>query len=89
MRLHRTFLIAAVAGTSLVMAGCWGDDDEEEITPVPPVVVTEVPASAGVSMAALVSFILALALNDETSEPLTIGSTFAAPADDTAEPTVL
>ena len=32
MRLHRTFLIAAVAGTSLVMAGCWGDDDEEALT---------------------------------------------------------
>lgn len=90
MTLHRICLIAAVAGSALAMAGCWGDSDDEVITPAPPVVVvTEVPSSASVSTAALVSFILALATNDETSEPLTIGSTFAVLADETAEPTVL
>lgn len=97
MTLHRTFVYAAVAGTALAMTGCWGDSDDPKVDPVPPpvvvvpppVVVTEVPTSAGASTAALISFILALATNDETSEPLTIGSTFTVPADETAEPTVL
>ncbi len=101
MRLHRTFAYAAAVGAALAMAGCWGDDDGdagERVAPVPPppvvvvpppvVVVTEVPASAGVSTASLISFILALAMNNETSEPLTIGSTFAVPADETGEPTI-
>ena len=97
MTMHRKFMYAAVVGTSLAMAGCWGDSDDPKVDPAPPVVVvppppvvlTEVPTSAGLSAAALVSFILALVAGDETSEPLTISSTFVAPVDDTGEPTVL
>ena len=85
MKNQRKLLAVAGLMAALGLAGCWHDDDD----PVPPVVITEVPDSAGVSTAALVSFILGLSASDESSEPLTIKDTFAVPADDSAEPTPL
>ena len=85
MKNQRKLLAAAGLMAALGLAGCWGDNDD----PVPPVAITEVPDSAGVSTAALVSFILGLSASDESSEPLTLKDTFAVPADDSAEPTPL
>ena len=84
MKNHRKLLVATGLTAALGLAGCWHDDN-----PAPPTVITEVPDSAGVSTASLVSFILGLSASDETSEPLTIKDTFAVPADETGEPTPL
>ena len=88
MNKHRKWIYTAALAATLGLAGCWGDDDED-VPPPPPVVPAEVPDSAGVSTAAFFSFILGLAGNDESSEPLTIKSSFAVPADESAEPTAL
>ena len=48
--------------------------------------VNTVPDSAGATTASFIAFIQALALNDETSEPLVFGSSFAAPVEDLTEP---
>ena len=85
MKNHRNLLAAASLMAALGLAGCSNNDS----TPVPPVAITEVPDSAGVSTAALVSFILGLGGSDESSEPLTIKDTFAVPVDDATEPTPL
>ena len=85
MKIQRKFLTATAIASVLTLAGCWGDDDDDNGAPV----VSEVPASAGVSSATFVSYLLSLAGNDETSEPLTITDTFAVPADESAEPTPL
>ena len=87
MNKHRTWLYTAALAASLGLAGCWDDDDED--SPPPPVVAAEVPDSAGVSTAAFFSFILGLAGNDESSEPLVIKSSFAVPAAESGEPTAL
>ena len=87
MKNHRNLLAAASLMAALGLAGC--SNSSNDTTPVPPVVITEVPDSAGVSTAALVSFILGLSGSEESSEPLTIKDTFAVPADDGAEPTPL
>lgn len=93
MKNHRKLLAATGLTAALILAGCWGDDnnDPEPPAPSPPpiVVSTEVPDSAGVSVASFVSFILGLSSNDETSEPLTIKDTFSVPADESAEPSPL
>ena len=87
MKNHRNLLAATGLMAALGLAGCWGDDDNDD--PSPPTASTEVPDSAGVSTASLVSFILGLSGSDESSEPLTIKDTFAVPADETSEPTPL
>jgi hypothetical protein len=89
-RFHRVVLAAGLA-VVLGLGGCWGDDDEEVTAdpPVTPTPVTAVPASAGVSVAAFISYLLSLGSSDETSEPLTIGDSFAVPADESSEPTPL
>ena len=87
MRNNRKLLAATAMAAALVLAGCW-DDDDDQPTPVTPV-STEVPSSAGVGTASFVSFLLTLAGNDESSEPLTINDSFAVPADEAAEPTTL
>ena len=86
MKTHRKFLAATSLLAALGLAGCWGDSDDNAAAPT---ASTEVPDSAGVSTAALVSFILGLGASDEASEPLTIKDTFAVPADDSTEPTPL
>lgn len=83
---------ASASAAALALAGCWGgggDDNTATPTPPTPTVATEVPDAAGVSVTAFVSFILGLAANDESSEPLTLKDTFAVPADETSEPTPL
>ena len=77
-------LAAALAATLLVGA-CGGDDDE----PTPVVTTLEVPDSAGASSAAFVGYLQALAVDDETAEPLTIKDAFAVPPNDDGEPSPL
>jgi hypothetical protein len=89
MKNQRTLLAAASLAAVLALSGCWDDDDNTDAVAPPPVDMTEVPDSAGVSIGAFFSFILGLAANDEKSEPLTIKTTFAVPADEAAEPTPL
>ena len=79
---------AAVLTTLLALGGCW-NDDEDETPPAPPAPITSVPDSAGASIAAFFSFIVGLSASDEASEPLTISTAFAVPADETSESTPL
>jgi hypothetical protein len=87
-------------GAAMALSGCWLDSDDEEPPPpvvvvvppvvVPPVVVAPaVPDSAGLSVGAFISYLLALSKTDETSEPLVIKDGFAVPADESSEPQVL
>ena len=80
MRNRRKLLAAAGLMAALGLAGCWHNDDDPVPPVVPPVAITVVPDSAGVSTAALVSFILGLSASEESSEPLTIKDTFAVSA---------
>ena len=83
--MNSTRLIAAAmaAALALSLGGCWDDDDDT----LPPVAVpAAVPDSAGASAAAFITYLPTLSATDESSEPLTIGDTFAVPADDTSEP---
>jgi hypothetical protein len=87
---RRTLFAAAAIATLAALSGCWDDNNNNnDPVVVPPVASTEVPDSAGVSVAAFVSFILSLSASDESSEPLTIKATFAVPADEIGEPTLL
>lgn len=71
--------------TTLLVGGCGGDDDDDQVatTPAPS---TSVPSSAGVSANAFIAFLTTLNPNDETSEPLTVGDSFAVPDEDAGEP---
>ena len=80
-----SFLTAGAVAAALTLAGCWDDDDIVVETPL--VVSTGVPASAGVSVAAFISYLMGLSATDESSEPLTLNDTFAIPADESSEPT--
>ena len=82
MNSTRLIVAASAAALALSLGGCWDDDDD-----LPPVVVpAAVPDSAGASAAAFITYLPTLSTTDESSEPLTIGDTFAVPADDTSEP---
>ncbi len=85
MKTQRKLLLAAGLAAVLTLGGCWDSNDDAVADPP----VTAVPDSAGVSTAAFFSFVLGMSATDETSEPLTIGTTFAVPADETADPTPL
>ena len=85
MRNNRKILAAIALASALVLAGCWDDDDEPAVA----LPSTEVPASAAVSTASFFSYLMSLAANDETSEPLTINDSFAVPNDEANEPTAL
>jgi len=87
MKNHQKLLAATSLVAAAGLAGCWGNDDNDD--PGPPAAITEVPDSAGVSGAALFGFILGLSGSDEASEPLTIKDSFAVPADESGEPTPL
>ena len=76
---------AAVCAATLSVTGCWNDDNEAA-APVAPT-TSNVPDSAGASVAAFFSYLLSL-VSDETSEPVGI-NTFTPPIDDNAEPTRL
>ena len=88
MKTIRHFRAAVALGVALAaaasLAGCFSDDEDE-----PPAVSTSVPDAAGASGAAFVAFLLTLGSADESSEPLSIGDTFAVPADETSEPAAL
>ena len=83
MNSTRLIVAATAAALALSLGGCWDDGDET----LPPVAVpAAVPDSAGASAAAFITYLPTLSATDESSEPLTIGDTFAVPADDTSEP---
>ena len=83
MKTSRMLWLAGALATALALGGCWHDDDDDNVVTPP---VTEVPDSAGVSVAAFVAFLTALATDDKSSEPLTIKDTFAVPPDEDGEP---
>ncbi len=89
MKHQRKLYAAAAVAALLSLAGCWDDDNNDPPVTPPPVASTEVPDSAGVSVAAFFSYILSLGASDESSEPLTIKDSFAVPADESSEPTPL
>lgn len=84
IKMHNLWLTAAVA-TTLTLSACGGGGDDTAAA-VPD---TTVPASAGASGAAFMSFIQGLNPADETSEPLTIGDNFAVPDDETNDASAL
>ena len=86
MKITRMLLAASGAAAVLTLAGCW-DDDNDTVAEVP--ASTAVPDSAGVSAAALVSYIMTLSASDESSEPLTLGDSFAVPPEESADSTPL
>ena len=82
MNSTRLIVAASAAALALSLGGCWDDDDD-----TPPVAIpAAVPDSAGASSTAFITYLMTLSDTDESSEPLTIGDTFAVPADDTSEP---
>ena len=84
--------LGAAAGVAMLLsvgACSWNDDNSNEPDPTPPVLPAAVPASAAVSTAAFVSYIVTLGASDQTSEPLLIVDPFAVPADESSEPQVL
>ena len=85
MKNQKKWLLVSGLAVALTLTGCFDGDDDDVVTPVS----TEVPASAGVSGATFISFLLGLSGSDETSEPLTLMDTFAVPADEASEPTPL
>ena len=82
MKTSRKLWLAGALATTLAVAGCWGNNDDNPVTPA----VTEVPDSAGASVAAFIAFLTGLSADDESSEPLTIKDTFAVPPDENGEP---
>ena len=83
---------ATLLTAAALLSGCGGGSTTDAPVIVPPVVVaplTAVPDSAGLSVSSLITFLLSLSATNDTSEPLTISSTFAAATDDTVEPTPL
>ncbi len=86
MKNPRNWLVVSGLAVTLSLTGCFdGDDDDDVATPVS----TEVPASAGVSGAAFVSYLLGLSGSDETSEPLTLNDALVVPAEESSEPAPL
>ena len=90
MKHHRIWLATTGLIAALSLAGCWDDDNNNDPVPLPPpVAIAEVPDSAGLSTGAFVSYLLGLSATDESTEPLSIKDTFAVPADESNEPTLL
>lgn len=79
IKIHKLWLAAAFA-TTLTLSACGGGDGGGAAAVAVP--DPTVPASAGISVAAFMSFIQGLSADDETSEPLTISDGFAPPEDD-------
>ena len=76
---------AAVVSSVLALSACGGGGGGGG-GGAPVANVNTVPDSAGATTASFLAFIQALALNDETSEPLVFGSSLAAPVEDLTEP---
>lgn len=81
-RTLRGLALAALLSTGL--AACGGGDDGPA-SAEPPAAATEVPASAGVSVAAFVGYLRGLAA-DDTREPLGTAAMAAPPTSETDEP---
>ena len=87
MKTTSRLLLAAGLMTTLMVSGCWDSDDDGPVaaapaTPTP----TFVPDGAGVNTAAFIAYLMTLDPNDETSEPLSLRDSFAAPDDEASEP---
>ena len=82
-----TALIGVSALAGLFLAACGGDSDNPVPPPPPPptAAITEVPASAAASDAALESFAFTLAKSD-TTEPLLLDNVPTFPSSETEEP---
>ena len=80
----RIFLITGLM-TTLLLGGCGSSDNEDTVATAPPGSTT-VPDSAGTSANAFITFLTTLNPNDETSEPLTLGSDFGVPNDASGQP---
>ncbi len=95
MKITRMFLpVAAISALAVVLAaaGCSGDNDPGPVVaplPPPPAAPAEVPGSAGVTVAAFITYLTGLGGSDETTEPLVLPGTFAVPVDETSEPQTL
>ena len=85
----KTWLATALMAGTAALSACGGSSETDPPVIVPPVVVTEVPDSAGASITSFIGFLLSLSMTDETSEPLLIKDSLAVPADETNEPTAL
>ena len=70
--------------TTLLIGGCGSNNNDDQVatTPAPS---ASVPGSAGVSANAFIAFLMTLNPNDETSEPLALGDSFAVPDEDAGE----
>lgn len=75
----------ALGASVALLSACWGGSNDDDVASGPPTATT-VPDGAGASSVSFVNFIKALAVSDETSEPMTFNSTFVAPAEDTSDP---
>jgi|GEM_PF-3950818 len=84
-------VVAAVMAATASLGGCSNNnDDDNPVAPaVPPTTTGIVPDGTGASSSAFSSYVKALPTGDETSEPLKFNATFAAPAENTAEPDAL
>lgn len=80
----RIFLTVGLT-TTLLVGGCGSNDDEDTVATTP-ASSTSVPDSAGVSATAFITYLMTLKSNDETSEPLTLGNSFAVPDEEASEP---
>lgn len=90
---RKILFAAATVALTLGVAACGSSNDDSNVpppagapapTPPPPGPTSEIPPSAGTSVAAFIAFLVSLAASD-TTEPLALGS-FAAPSDDITEP---
>lgn len=91
---RKILFAAATVALTLGVAACGSSNDDNGPPPAgapvpapPPPPTSDIPPSAGASVAAFIAFLLTLAASD-TAEPLALG-TFTPPADDATEPQTL
>ncbi len=91
MTTTRKIAWAAALAAVLATSGCFldSDDDGPAADAGPPASGEPVPESAAASSEAFTAFVQSLRIDDETSEPNTLSTTFAVPDDDTSEPKTL
>ena len=82
--MKRYLLLAALAASTALLAGCWSDDDAAEEVAT----TNEVPDSALTSSAAFTAYVGSLTLS-ETAPPVDISKITAAPSSETAPPAAI
>ncbi len=87
MKTSRKVWLAAAMGMALTLTGCFHDSSDD--TPPAAGNGTEVPDSAGASVSAFISYLMALKADDETSEPATLKDSFEVPPDESNDPQIL